>query len=68
MWAVGYDTIDVPACTERNVAVTNTPGVLGRNYGERPISRGNASFFFHYDLMAVAREWSKVAGWASSGA
>jgi glyoxylate reductase len=26
--AVGYDNIDVPACTERRVAVTNTPGVL----------------------------------------
>ena len=26
--AVGYDNIDVPACTKRNVAVTNTPGVL----------------------------------------
>src|ERR1019366_27758 len=26
--AVGFDNIDVPACTGRNVAVTNTPGVL----------------------------------------
>jgi glyoxylate reductase len=26
--AVGYDNIDVPACTERGVAVGNTPGVL----------------------------------------
>lgn len=26
--AVGYDNIDVPACTERKVLVTNTPGVL----------------------------------------
>ena len=26
--AVGYDNIDVPACTERKVVVTNTPGVL----------------------------------------
>jgi glyoxylate reductase len=26
--AVGYDNIDVPACTERGVLVTNTPGVL----------------------------------------
>ena len=26
--AVGYDNIDVPACTRRKVAVTNTPGVL----------------------------------------
>lgn len=26
--AVGYDNIDVPACTARGVTVTNTPGVL----------------------------------------
>lgn len=27
-YAVGYDNIDVPACTARGVWVTNTPGVL----------------------------------------
>ncbi|MGL4610631.1 MAG: 2-hydroxyacid dehydrogenase [Trueperaceae bacterium] len=27
-FAVGYDNIDVPACTKRNVLVSNTPGVL----------------------------------------
>jgi glyoxylate reductase len=27
-FAVGYDNIDVPACTKRNVAASNTPGVL----------------------------------------
>ncbi len=26
--AVGYDNIDIPACTARGVAVSNTPGVL----------------------------------------
>ncbi|MGO4585598.1 2-hydroxyacid dehydrogenase [Arthrobacter sp. 2RAF6] len=26
--AVGYDNIDVPACTERSIVATNTPGVL----------------------------------------
>lgn len=26
--AVGYDNVDVPACTKRGVVVTNTPGVL----------------------------------------
>jgi glyoxylate reductase len=27
-FAVGYDNIDVPACTKRKVAASNTPGVL----------------------------------------
>lgn len=27
-YGVGYDRVDVPACRERGVAVTNTPGVL----------------------------------------
>jgi glyoxylate reductase len=27
-FAVGYDNVDVPACTKRNVAASNTPGVL----------------------------------------
>jgi glyoxylate reductase len=27
-FAVGYDNIDLPTCTKRNVAVSNTPGVL----------------------------------------
>src|SRR5207253_7386854 len=27
-YGVGYDTVDVAACRERGVAVTNTPGVL----------------------------------------
>ncbi|HEY8239537.1 MAG TPA: hypothetical protein VIF63_08885, partial [Candidatus Limnocylindrales bacterium] len=26
--AVGYDNVDVPACTRRGIAVGNTPGVL----------------------------------------
>jgi glyoxylate reductase len=27
-YGVGYDRVDVPACRERGIAVTNTPGVL----------------------------------------
>jgi len=27
-YGVGYDRVDIPACRERGVAVTNTPGVL----------------------------------------
>src|SRR4029077_5493468 len=27
-YGAGYDTVDVPACRERGISVTNTPGVL----------------------------------------
>ena len=43
--AVGFDNIDVPACTRRSVVVTNTPGVL---------TETTADFAFAL-LMAVAR-------------
>jgi glyoxylate reductase len=43
--AVGYDNIDLPACTRRGVVVTNTPGVLDET---------TADFAFAL-LLAVAR-------------
>jgi glyoxylate reductase len=43
--AVGYDNIDVSACTERSIAVTNTPGVLDETTAD----------FAWALLMAVAR-------------
>lgn len=33
-FAVGYDNVDVPACTEHGVAVCNTPGVLTETTAE----------------------------------
>src|ERR1700732_4218533 len=43
--AVGFDNIDVPACTKRGVVGTNTPGVLDETPGD----------FAWTLLMAVAR-------------
>ncbi len=43
--AVGYDNMDVPACTARKVAVSNTPGVLDETTAD----------FTWTLLMAVAR-------------
>ncbi len=43
--AVGFDNVDVPACTLRGVAVTNTPGVLDETTAD----------FAWTLLMAVAR-------------
>ena len=56
--AVGFDNIDVPACTERNVAVTNTPGVLDETTAD----------FAWTLLMAVARRLVEGDRLARSGA
>jgi glyoxylate reductase len=56
--AVGFDNIDVPACTERRVAVTNTPGVLDETTAD----------FAWTLLMAVARRLVEGDRLARSGA
>ncbi|HEX3371072.1 MAG TPA: D-glycerate dehydrogenase, partial [Candidatus Acidoferrales bacterium] len=56
--AVGYDNIDVPACTKRNVAATNTPGVLDETTAD----------FAWTLLMAVARRLVEADHMARSGA
>jgi glyoxylate reductase len=56
--AVGYDNIDVPACTERKVAVTNTPGVLDETTAD----------FTWALLMAVSRRLVEADRLARSGA
>jgi glyoxylate reductase len=55
--AVGYDNIDVDACTRRGVAVTNTPGVLDETTAD----------FAWTLLMAVARRVSEGEALARSG-
>jgi glyoxylate reductase len=55
--AVGYDNIDVEACTRRGVAVTNTPGVLDETTAD----------FAWTLLMAVARRISEGQALARSG-
>jgi glyoxylate reductase len=55
--AVGYDNIDVPACTKHNVAVTNTPGVLDETTAD----------FTWTLLMAVARRLVEADHMARSG-
>jgi glyoxylate reductase len=55
--AVGFDNIDVAACTRRNVVVTNTPGVL---------TETTADFAFAL-LMAVARFVVPGVGYVREG-
>ena len=56
--AVGFDNIDVPVCTERKIAVTNTPGVLDETTAD----------FAWALLMAVARRLVEADRLARSGA
>jgi glyoxylate reductase len=56
--AVGFDNIDVPACTARRIAVTNTPGVLDETTAD----------FTWALLMAVARRVVEGDRLARSGA
>jgi glyoxylate reductase len=55
--AVGYDNIDVPACTKRGVAATNTPGVLDETTAD----------FAWTLMMAVARRLGEGEALARSG-
>jgi glyoxylate reductase len=55
--AVGYDNMDVPACTARKVALSNTPGVLDETTAD----------FTWTLLMAVARRLIEADQLARSG-
>lgn len=55
--AVGFDNIDVPACTKRGVVATNTPGVLDETTAD----------FAWTMLMAVARRLLEGDALARSG-
>ncbi|HUE42702.1 MAG TPA: D-glycerate dehydrogenase [Candidatus Sulfotelmatobacter sp.] len=56
--AVGFDNIDLPACTKRNVVATNTPGVLDETTAD----------FAWTLMMAVARRIGEGEQLARSGA
>jgi glyoxylate reductase len=55
--AVGYDNVDVQACTKRGIAVTNTPGVLDETTAD----------FAWTLMMAVARRLGEAERFARSG-
>jgi glyoxylate reductase len=55
--SVGYDNIDVPACTRHKVVATNTPGVLDETTAD----------FAWTLLMAIARRLVEGDAWVRSG-
>ena len=55
--SVGYDNIDVPACTRRKVVATHTPGVLDDTTAD----------FAWTLLMAIARRLVEGDAWTRSG-
>jgi glyoxylate reductase len=55
--SVGYDHIDVPACTRRGVMVTNTPGVLDETTADLAWAL----------LMAIARRVVEGDAWMRTG-
>ena len=55
--AVGYNNIDVTACTQRGVIVTNTPGVLDDTTADLTFAL----------LMAAARRVTESEAWLRSG-
>ena len=55
--AVGYDNVDVPACSKRGVAVTNTPGVLDETTAD----------FAWALMMAVARRLVEADQYVRAG-
>jgi glyoxylate reductase len=76
--AVGFDNIDVPACTARNVAVTNTPGVLDETTADFAwallmavarrvvegdrVARSGAWKQWNFDLLCGTDVWGKTLG------
>ncbi len=62
-FAVGYNNVDVPACTARGVAVSNTPGVLSEATADQAmmLMLAVARRVLEGHALAASGEW---AGWA----
>jgi glyoxylate reductase len=76
--AVGYDNVDVAACTSRKVAVTNTPGVLDETTADLAwallmtvarriveadtMARSGQWLGWNFDQMCGADVWGKTLG------
>jgi lactate dehydrogenase-like 2-hydroxyacid dehydrogenase len=63
-YGVGYDTVDVPVCRERGIAVTNTPGVLDAAVADLTLSLILACRRHLVESDRFVREGRWQRGWA----
>lgn len=63
VYGVGYDGVDLHACREHNVAVTNTPDVLTKDVADL----GVAMMLCLSRNMVAADAWVRSGAWANQG-
>ncbi|WP_137133119.1 2-hydroxyacid dehydrogenase [Rhizobium sp. FKY42] len=63
VYGVGYDAVDLPACRERSIRVTNTPDVLTNDVADL----GIAMMLVQSRGMIGAETWVKDGSWAAKG-
>ncbi|SNS99303.1 2-hydroxyacid dehydrogenase [Tropicimonas sediminicola] len=63
VYGVGYDAVDLAACRERGIRVTNTPDVLTRDVADL----GVAMMLCQARGMVGAEAWVRDGSWASKG-
>lgn len=57
VYGVGFDAVDMAACTERGIRVTNTPDVLTEDVADLGVGM----------MIALSRETVQAAAWVRSG-
>jgi len=63
VYGVGYDAVDLSACTPRGIKVTNTPGVLTQDVADL----GVAMMLCQSRGMLGAETWVRDGSWARDG-
>lgn len=63
VYGVGYDAVDLAACRERGIRVTNTPDVLTRDVADL----GVAMMLVQSRGMIGAEKWVRDGSWAAKG-
>jgi lactate dehydrogenase-like 2-hydroxyacid dehydrogenase len=63
VYGVGYDAVDLAACQERGIAITNTPDVLTEDVADL----GVAMMLCQSRGMIGAETWVRDGSWASKG-